>query len=417
MNRHDQLYRLYEEFDTDRLRASQEFVDLFPPVDSPVTLEHWENARDELDAGKAEIREAFPETGDVFAEIATRATRDQAFTALDLYNKYDRAVNALVLDVDETLRSAGTTDNEIPRETLFELTELAESGVPIVVCTGQTLENVKGFMIQGLGNELVHSGRLSIVYEAGSGVFTADQGNRTKLLLYEELDEKIRSLFTDIRSRALSDAPDEIRRACHLQGNEFNVTMKPNAQTGSDRARAVIDDTLVYMLDLLADCLGEQIDTDTDPDTRRQLIRAYYADSDPEIRDVLEEAGELPTETGSLPDGLEDFLDRIDLIYYEADAVEIGSLELNKVTGVQAALDVLGIDDPFCLVMGDSKTDLRLMEWVETDNCGIAAAPAHASQAVLAHVAGTDELVYDPGEAAEILVTVATINRLATLAD
>ena len=227
----------------------------------------------------------------------------------------------------------------------------------------------------------------------------------------------VESVFDRVRSRVLTDAPEAVRRGCHLQGNEFNVTMKPNAQTGSDRARAVIDETLVYMLDLLADCLGEQLDTDTDPDSRRELIRAYYADSDPEIREVLEDAGELPTAAGSLPDELADFLDRIDLIYYEADAVEIGSLELNKVTGVRAALDVLGIDDPFCLVMGDSKTDLRLMEWVETDNCGIAAAPAHASQGVLDHVAGTDELVYDPGEAAEILVTVATINRLATLSD
>src|SRR6056297_1638873 len=180
MDRHEQLYRLYEEFDTDRLRAYQEFVDLFPPVDSPVTLEHWENAQDELDAGKAEIRAAFPGTGDVFAEIATRATRDQAFTALDLEAKYDRAVNALVLDVDETLRSAGGTDNEIPRETLHMLRELHDSGVPIVICTGQTLENVKGFMIQGLGNELVHSGALSIVYESGNGVFTPGHGPDTK---------------------------------------------------------------------------------------------------------------------------------------------------------------------------------------------------------------------------------------------
>ena len=114
MERYDQLYRLYDEFDTGRLRAYQDFVDLFPPVDSRVALEHWQNASDELAEGKDEIRDAFPSTGETFAAIASKATREQAFTALDLLSKHDQAVNALVLDVDETLRSAGQTDNEIP---------------------------------------------------------------------------------------------------------------------------------------------------------------------------------------------------------------------------------------------------------------------------------------------------------------
>ncbi|MXR53177.1 HAD family hydrolase [Halovenus sp. WSH3] len=415
MERYDQLYRLYDDFDTKRLRAYQEFVDLFPPVDSRVALEHWQNANEKLTEGKDEIREAFPATGETFAEIAARATRDQAFTALDLLSKHGHSVNALVLDVDETLRSAGETDNEIPRETLYLLTELHESGVPIIVCTGQTLENVKGFMIQGLGNEIVHSGRMSIVYEAGTGVFTPGHGGETKQLLYEELDEEIREVFARVRSRVLSDAPDHLRRGCHLQGNEFNVTMKPNFETGSAEAKRVIDDALVYMLDLLGESIAEQVDIDGEPTQITDWTRAYYAGADSEIRTVLEESGELPTEAGEVPGQLDGFFERIDVAYYEADAAEIGSLELNKVVGVQRALDVLGVDEPFCVVMGDSKSDLRVMKWVEEESCGLAAAPAHSSRDVLDHVIRTDELVYEPGQAADILTTIATLNRLARL--
>jgi len=416
MERYDQLYRLYDEFDTEQLRAYQDFVDLFPPVDSRVALEHWQNASDELAEGKDEIRDAFPATGETFAAIAARVTREQAFTALDLLTKHDRAVNVLVLDVDETLRSAGKTDNEIPRDTLHRLTEFYEDGVPIVVCTGQTLENVKGFLIQGLGNELVHSGDVSIVYEAGTGVFTPGHGGQTKQLLYENLDDSIRAVFDDVRSRILSEAPDDLRRGCHLQGNEFNVTMKPNFETGSARAEEVIDDALVYELDLLGDAVVTELGRDVAADTAGEWARCYYAEQDPEIRTVLEQQGELPdAETTDVPEAVADVFERIDVAYYEADAAEIGSLELNKVVGVEAAFDVLDIESPFAVVMGDSKSDRRVMRWVEDNDYGLAAAPEHASRDVLDHVISTDELVFDAGQATEILQTIYALNRLARL--
>jgi len=423
MERHDLLYRLYDEFDSARLREYQEFVDLFPPVDSRVALEHWQNANEELEERKDEIRGAFA-VGETFAEIAARATRDQAFTALDLHAKYDRAVNVLVLDVDETLRSAGGTDNEIPRDVLHVLTEFHEAGVPIVICTGQTLENVKGFMIQGLGSEIVHSGDLSIVYEAGTGVFTPGHGADTKQLLYEDLDAETRAIFDNVRARVLPDAPDELRRGCHLQGNEFNVTLKPNFETGSDRAREVIDDALVYLLDLLGDVVVEELDdagsgadaaSDRDADvSANDWARAFYGDADPEIRRVLERAGQFPeVSPDDVPDAVAETFDRIDVAYYEADAAEIGSLELNKVVGVEAAFDVLGIDDPFALVMGDSKSDRRVMEWVAENDAGIAAAPKHASQETLEHVLERDELVFGQGQSAEMLRTAYALNQLA----
>ncbi|THE63506.1 HAD family hydrolase [Salinadaptatus halalkaliphilus] len=429
MERYDLIYQLYDQYETTTLREYQEFVDVFPPVDSRVALAHWQDATEELEARKDEIRSAFA-AGETFAEVAARATRDQAFTALDLEAKYGRAVNVLVLDVDETLRSAGGTDNEIPRETLHLLTEFYEAGVPIVICTGQTLENVKGFAIQGLGSEVVHSGNLSIVYEAGTGVFTPGHGADTKQLLYEDLEPEIRTVFDDVRSRILPEAPENLRRGCHLQGNEFNVTMKPNYETGSSDARETIDEALVYLIDLLADAVGSTLengstrDSDGHLDGNRELAgetitdwtRAFYANQDPEIRAVLEGESAYPDlESTAIPGQLGAVLERIDVAYYEADAAEIGSLELNKVVGVERALEVLGVDDPFALVMGDSKSDLRVMKWVDEHDAGIAAAPEHASQDTLEHVLETDELVFDRGKSGDVLRTIYALNRLTRL--
>jgi hydroxymethylpyrimidine pyrophosphatase-like HAD family hydrolase len=408
MERYDLLYRLYDDFDADALREYQDFVDLFPPVDSRVALEHWREASEELESRKDEIRESFA-NGETFAEIAARADRDGAFTALDLHSKYDRGVDALVLDVDETLRSAGRTDNEIPRETLHVLTEFHERGTPIVVCTGQTLENVKGFAIQGLGNELVHSGDASIVYEAGTGVFTPGHGANTKQLLYEDLDRTVVDLFEEVRSRVLPEAPERLRGRVHLQGNEFNVTIKPNFDVGSDRAAEVVDAGLVHLLDLLGEAAA-------DDDRGPAWARAYYAAADPEIRGVLESEGEVSdVDAGEVPENVRGTFERVDVAYYHADAAEIGSLELNKVVGVEAALDVLGVEDPFVLVMGDSKSDLRVMRWAEENDRGIAAAPDHASPDVLDHVLRTDELVFDRGDAGELLRTAYVLNLLAEL--
>jgi len=420
MERYDRLYRLYEEHDVERLRAYQEFVDVFPPVDSRVGLDDWADARRELEGRKQEIREAFDDgerpDGRTLAAVGAYATRDGAFTALDLLSTYGRAVNALVLDVDETLRSAGRTDNEIPRDTLHLLTELVESGVPLVVCTGQTLENVKGFTVQGLGNELVHSGSVSIVYETGTGVFTPGHGQRTKQLLYEELDPEVRAVFTGVRSRALSEAPEPVRQGCHLQGNEFNVTLKPNYETGSDRARETIEVALIHLLDLLGAAVAAAVDLPdgADPDRAGAWARASYADADPEIASVLDGRDARPDlDPGSVPEPAAALFERVDAAYYAADAAEIGSRELNKAVGVEAALDVLGVADPFALVMGDSKSDLRVMEWAAERDAGIAAAPDHASRRVLKHVRDREGLVYSGGNAAEPLRVVYALNLLA----
>jgi len=415
VEQYDQLYRLYETTDTTTLQAYQEFVDLFPPLDSPVALEQWETAREELDDRKAEIAEQFPVTGETYAELAAHLTRDESFTALDLYSKYDQTVNVLVLDVDETLRSAGGTDNEIPRETLYRLTRFCDAGIPIVVCTGQTLENVKGFMIQGLGNDIVGSGSMSIVYETGNAVFTPGRGKDTKRLLYEGLDPVIVETFDAVRGRVLSEAPDSVRSGCHLQGNEFNVTIKPNAEVGSEAAVAVIDDAIRYFCGLIGAALADAVDVAVDDS--ELLARTYFA-SDPEIARVLDDGGVAHGgDLDAAPEAFLDALKRLDVGYYEGDAAELVSLELDKPTGVREAFDVLGIADPFALSMGDSKSDLRVMEWLDETDAGIAAAPDHASAAVLAHVRSHDDLVYEAGEASTVLNIVYGMELLANLSE
>jgi hydroxymethylpyrimidine pyrophosphatase-like HAD family hydrolase len=456
MERYDRLYRLYREFDADGLRERQQYLDVFPPVDSQLALAHWQEARESVDERKARIREAFDD-GDVLAAIAARATREQAFRALDLHSKYGRAVDCLVCDVDETLRSAGRTDDEIPRDALYLLRTFHEAEVPIVVCTGKTLENVKGFVIQGLGNEVFHSGRVSVVYEAGCGVFTPGHGSDTKRLLYEGLDDDVLAVFDAVRTRALRDAPLEVRSGCHLQGNEFNVTFMTNAETGSGEAEAVIDRALVYVLDLVGDVVaglvadegdggdgradaddgaprgtrGEPGGDDPGPDegadppddpgvaapsTSAAWARAHFAAADREIRAALDRQGALPAvDADEVPEDVGALLDRLDVGYYRADAAELTSLELDKAAGVRAALDVLDVRDPFLLVMGDSKSDLRVMEWVAEQDCGISAAPEHASEAVLEHVAATDELTFEPGDSADVLRTVYALNQVAEL--
>jgi hydroxymethylpyrimidine pyrophosphatase-like HAD family hydrolase len=413
MDEYDRLYELYDRFDTDQLRAYREFVDLFPPLSSPVALERWDEANERLAEHRAEIETAF-EDGVVLSEIAARADRESAFTALDLRGKYGRAVNALVLDVDETLRSAGDTDNEIPRQTLHLLTEFVERGVPLVICTGQTLENVKGFLVQGLGNELVHSGDVSIIYEAGAGVFTPGHGSDTKRLLYDDLPEETRGIVDDVRSRVLREASETVRRGCHLQGNEFNVTLKPNYETGSDEAADVIDEALVHLIDLVGAAAAERVDlsdaSGAGTSAGAAAARAFYADADPEIAAALDR--ENATRAESVPEEAYDLFTELDVALYHADAAELAVRDLDKAGGVVAALDVLGIEDPFVLVMGDSKSDLRAMEWATDNDTGIAAAPEHSSERVLEHVRATDELVFSPGDASEILRTVWALDCL-----
>jgi len=91
--------------------------------------------------------------------------------------------------------------------------------------------------------------------------------------------------------------------------------MKPNYETGSADAREIIDEALVYLIDLLADAVGRVLEdageevngengepataaeSELTPgdETITDWTRAFYAGQDPEIRAVLEGEGRTPT--------------------------------------------------------------------------------------------------------------------------
>jgi len=121
-----------------------------------------------------------------------------------------------------------------------------------------------------------------------------------------------------------------------------------------------------------------------------------------------------PAEIEDVPEPVAALFDRIDVGYYRADAAEISSLELDKVAGVEAALDVLDVRDPFLLVMGDSKSDLRVMGGLPSTTRG-SPRRRNASADVLSHVLDRDELVFGRGQSATILRTVYVLNLLAQL--
>jgi hypothetical protein len=63
MERYEKLYRLYDEHDTDTLRALQDLVDPFPMVNSRVALDRWQEVSEEPAEGREEVRDAFPTSG------------------------------------------------------------------------------------------------------------------------------------------------------------------------------------------------------------------------------------------------------------------------------------------------------------------------------------------------------------------
>lgn len=62
--------------------------------------------------------------------------------------------------------------------------------------------------------------------------------------------------------------------------------------------------------------------------------------------------------------------------------------------------------------MGDSKTDLDVMEAVTETSSGICAAPDHASDAVLEHCKDVHGIIFDQGIIAEALQIAFAYNLL-----
>jgi len=418
MERYDQIYRLYRDFDTETLEAYQDFVDLFPPVDSRVALDHWEEATDELERRKAEIRDGFDEEGGVYADLAAALSRDQAFTALDLATEYERPINALVLDVDETLRTAGQTDNEIPATSSTGSTSCTRTGCPSSSVPGRPWRTSRDSLIQGWGtNSSTRRPQYRLRVGQRRVHARSRPGHEAAPLRGPRRRDNGR-----VRGRALAHH--------HRSPDEDPTGLSPPGQRVQRDAEAERGDRDTGGQRSDRSCVGVR----RRPAGRRRgrtgrgrrrverdggrpgVVGEGALQPDPEIAQVLRSRDALPdVDADDAPEDLARILERIDVAYYEADAAEIVSLELDKAAGVEAAFDVLGVEDPFALVMGDSKSDLRVMQWLEERDAGLAAAPKHSSRDVLDHVIRTDELLFDEGDAASVLELVAGTNLFAEL--
>lgn len=401
---------MYDNFDTSHIYDLQKQIDLLSEFGGCANSSKMDNAIQRLETKKSKIQTHFSENEGVYISFASYVNRDQAKVAQKLRRTHDEKINTLVLDIDDTLRLPEEGNNQIPPETLNLIKEFWREGLNIIISTGQTLEYAKGLFTQGMGDEFVNSGDVSFVYEAGAGVFTPHHGDKTKLQVYEGVEEKLRRIFNQMRLRPL---PDELQSFCHIQGNEFNYTLKPNFETGTKRAKDAIDWALVYLLDLLEQSIRY---VEYDQAGQRGWARAYYANTDGRIRSVLKEQDQLSDSVGvEIPDSWTRLFDQITVDYYKGDAIEVRLSELNKAAGVKKALEVLEVSDPSIFMMGDSKTDLKVMEWVTANGIGIVAAPDHASSAVLDHVRASDGLVFDHTDGAHALRTVYGFNKITEL--
>jgi hypothetical protein len=170
-----------------------------------------------------------------------------------------------------------------------------------------------------------------------------------------------------------------VNRQNKIYTDEFSLILKPNYETVSERTHEVIDAALVHQVDTVGRTVAEGVAHEVPKVDAERWARAYYADADPEIAGVLERLDPGPGGADEVNAAVLDLFEMVDIAYCEADAAEVTSLELDKVAGVEAALSVLGVEDPLALVMGDSKFDLRVMECVYERDASMGGAPRRAT--------------------------------------
>lgn len=406
MNLHDLIEQTYDEYDTRTLQNTSQLLRTTHANDRSV-----EDTRNQAETKYSEIAEQIRSelpTGDVLVDIVATASREQAISAVELCDRYDTKVDSLVLDIDETLRTVEYAENTIPVDVRACLRAFWEDGTTVMVATGKPLEFVRGVMTQGLGQNVIQSDRFSAVYEAGAGVYTPGAGEQMKSRLYETLSKDVRGTVEAVRRAIKTEMPEELLTEVHLEEKSFNVTILPNTPTGSQEARTVVQDALVELLLTL----GEVVTEDTQ--YSKDVTLAYYGSRDPEIEDVLRDKGIEIDYGEGLPDELS-VLDALDVVYYEADAVELLSNGITKRSGVETAFEALDMANNFALVMGDSKTDLPMMEHVVETGSGILAAPEHASDTVLEYVRHHGGFVFERGHGSDTLQKVYAYNQMQSL--
>lgn len=409
------LESAYDEVDAERLRLARDRAllrDAADPSSAASRIDDVEFQPEQDDLGEK----------DAFMDILSVATREQAHRACELWDYFGRPIDTLVLDIDETLRSATHNGNRISPQACALVREFHDRGGAIVVCTGKSIGYVRGCLTQAVGQGVLTSGRFSIVYEAGAGVYTPNAGSATKQRLYDRIDDSVREVFERVKAEYLERIPDDLRDRHHFEQKEFNVTLIPNADVKSDVAIETIDQASQHLVATVATIVAAR--TSHSP---RQVIE-YFALADPELASALDyenaalEGGDEANQPAGFADGadvddldLDPLVRSIDIGYYRGDAVEVTSGTLGKGNGVQVATETLSLEDPFMLAMGDSKTDLEIMEAITDRNRGICAAPDHASEAVLDQCERANGLVFEQGRVEEALRIVLAYNCLDRL--
>ena len=406
MNRRDLIESAYDDYDTQTLRNANQLLKTTYSTDDSIGETRAQAERQYLEVAE-EIRSEMP-SGEVLLDIAGNVTREQALAAVDLQSRYDTRLDCLVMDIDETLRTVDRADNTLPVDVRTCLRAFWEDGTPIVVATGKPIGFVRGLMTQSLGQRVAQSDQFSAVYEAGAGVYTPIAGERTKVRLYQRLSEDVRSTVDAIRRAVTTQLPESLASTIHLEEKSFNVTILPNEPPGSPAARTIVDDALVQLLWTM----GEVVTRDTEYSA--DVALRFYGSRDPEIGTVLRDRNIEVNTIESVPAALS-VLEELDVVYYEADAVEVLSSRITKRSGVETAFDTLSLTTPFALVMGDSKTDLAMMEYVAEMGSGIPAAPKHASDSVIEYVRSKDGFLFEPGNGGDPLRRMYAYNRMDAL--
>jgi hydroxymethylpyrimidine pyrophosphatase-like HAD family hydrolase len=351
----------------------------------------------------------------VLLRLLQETSGDEITRAFEWLPQWPDPCTLISFDIDGTLRAHRTSSNELPPATLgaFKLLFQDFPDMRFIVATNHTLDDSKGFLFEGFGEERFGGGRFTLVYEQGAGVFTPKLGSSTKISLIPPPTAKSRQLLDAVRIRIMESCSKNVDCSqFHLQGNEFNVTIKPNFLAETPEAEAIVREAGGVMLQLLAGVIAEQ--TKEDPVALTAYLKTYYASENPSLRSLKTDSG-----SGKLrhPQEVEALASSLALGYYPAEAVELTSREVTKLDGFTKARHVLQHASSPVLALGDSPSDFPIFEYLVDHHEGIIACPDAAKDAILEYVTKHRGVVYPRGAAEDVLHAVFAFNHLRALVD
>ncbi len=225
----------------------------------------------------------------------------------------------IAFDIDGTIRAQRTSNNELPPATLgaFKLLFADFPDLRFIVETNHTLDDAKGFLFEGFGEERFGSGRFAVVYEQGAGLYTPQLGAATKISLIPPKTSKSRQMLEAVRIRIVESANKSVESSqFHLQGNEFSVTIKPNSLAETPEAESVVREAGAVLLRVLAETIAERYPED--PEALLAFLRDFYAGPHPAL--IPQEAGRSSKKLVH-PKEVAELAGSLSFGYYPAEAV------------------------------------------------------------------------------------------------